>query len=74
MDLREGPPWIPNVRAAHCYLSCLQAAAVKNKESMRQSQETRLMHVRSFDTKLVVAWPVDEAPAAYFLCQLFYCI
>ncbi len=34
--------------------------------NLGQPQETRLVHVRSIDTKFAVARPADEAWAAYF--------
>jgi len=68
VDLREGPARTPPVRAALCNLYRLQAADGMYKASnMGQPQEMRLVHVRTFDTKFVVARPAEEAPAAYFL-------
>ena len=35
--------------------------------NLEQPQETRLVHVRTIDTKFALARPADEARAAYFL-------
>ena len=59
---------LPPVRAALCHLSPLrQDGQMYKVANLAQPQETRLVHVRSIDTKFVVARPAGEAGSAYFL-------